>query len=127
MRDYPNVEEHIKRREEELRYPYRHNDLNADIKGSGNNDNAMTNMLITIEQDRRLSVLERNKRVIDYNLEDCDDDTYKIIYELYINRYPKYTMQGLVDNRIVDCGKSKAFELRNAFFDNVADDLGMDK
>lgn len=127
LKDYPDIEKHIQRRKEELRYPYRQNDLNADIKGKGNTFNAMDNLMITIDQDRRLAALERNRNIIDDNLQRCDRDTNLIIQELYIKRYPTYTMKGLIDNNLIFCSLRKAYDLRNEFFNNVADDLGLDK
>ena len=125
LRDYPNIDKYIKERELELRTPYRQTDLNADIKGNRISD-SMTNMMITIEQDRRLSALERNKRVIEDNLQECDEDTRTIIEELYIVKYQRYTMEGLVEQRLISCGKSKAYDLRNRFFENVAMELNLD-
>ena len=57
-------------------------DLNSGIKGShGNNEAA--NLLITIELDRRLASLERNKRIIDKVLSESCEDTITIIQELH--------------------------------------------
>ena len=125
LRDYPNIDKYIKEREDELRTPYRQTDLNADIRGNKISD-SMTTMMITIEQDRRLSALERNKRVIEDNLQECDEDTRTIIEELYIVKYQRYTMEGLVEQRLISCGKSKAYDLRNGFFENIARELNLD-
>lgn len=125
LKDYIDTDRYIKERMEELRIPYREVDLNSDIKGSID-PNVMANLMITIEQDRRLAALERNKRVVEENLKLCDEDTRKIIEELYMKRYPRYTMDGLYHNRLISCGKSKAYDLRNAFFMNVAKDLNLD-
>ena len=125
LRDYPNIDKYIKERELELRTPYRQTDLNADIKGNRISD-SMTTMMITIEQDRRLSALERNKRVIEDNLQECDEDTRTIIEELYIVKYQRYTMEGLVEQRLISCGRSKAYDLRNRFFENIARELNLD-
>ena len=126
LKDYSQIDEHIKKREEELRYPYKHDDINEGIKGNEQVDK-MGRMLITLDQDKRLAALERNQRIVSDNLDKCGEDTRVIITELYIKRYPKYTMGGLVDNHILDCGRTKAFELRDEFFGNVADDLGLYK
>ena len=125
LRDYPNIDKYIKERELELRIPHRQTDLNADIKGNRISD-SMTTMMITIEQDRRLSALERNKRVMEDNLQECDEDTRTIIEELYIVKYQRYTMEGLVEQRLISCGKSKAYDLRNRFFENIARELNLD-
>ena len=126
LKDYSQIDDHIKRRMEELQYPHRPDDVNAGIKSNAQTDN-MTGLMITIEQDRRLSALERNKKVVEDNLNECGKDTETIIKELYIKRYPRYHMDGLVENRLIECGRTKAFQLRDDFFDNIADDLGLDK
>ena len=126
LKDYSQVDDHIKRRMEELQYPHRPEDVNAGIKGNGQSD-SMANLMITIEQDRRLSALERNKKVVEDNLNECGEDTETIIRELYIKRYPRYRMDGLVENHLIECGRTKAFQLRDNFFENIADDLGLDK
>ena len=134
LKDYSQVDDHIKKRMEELQYPYRPDDVNSGIKGNGQTDN-MANLMITIEQDRRLSALERNKKVVEDNLSECGKDTETIITELYIKRYPKYMMEGLLDPRnkgtdgepLLKCGRTKAYQLRDNFFENIANDLGLDK
>ncbi|MGF3112485.1 transcriptional regulator [Facklamia sp. P13064] len=126
LRDYPKLDKYIEEREEELRYPFKPTDINAGIQGNGRNDK-MTNMLITIEEDKRITALRRNQRVISDNLDECDEDTKTIINELYLKKYPRYTMNGLVENKIIYCSRSQAFNLRNRFFENIADDLGLDK
>ena len=126
LKDYNQIDSHIKRRMEELQHPHRPDDVNAGIKGNRQTD-AMANLLITIEQDRRLSALERNKKVVEDNLSECGEDTKTIITELYIKRYPQYRMEGLVENHLIECGRTKAFQLRDNFFENIADDLGLDK
>lgn len=126
LADYYKTDEYIKQREIELRHPYRDRDLNSDIKGNRASYNTADTMLITIEQDKRLAQLERNKRVISNLLDDADEDTKVIIEELYMRRWPKYTMQGLVDNGLIYCSRRKAFELQKKFFKQVAIELNLD-
>lgn len=126
LKDYPDIENHIKQREEELRRHHQSEDINRNIRGYGAKPNAMDIMLITIEQDRRLAALERNRRVVEDNLSSCDEDTRTIIEELYIKRYQRYTMDGLVEAHLISCGRSKAFDLRDCFFKNIARDLGLE-
>ncbi|EOL50636.1 MULTISPECIES: RinA family phage transcriptional regulator [Enterococcus] len=125
LADYPRIEEYIKQREEELRYPYREDDLNSGIKGNRAGYNAQDSLMITIEQDRRLAALERNKRVISNLLDECCEDTKIIVQELYMRRVPKYTIQGLITNSLIFVGRTKAFELRDSFFLEVAKDLNL--
>ncbi|MBL1225386.1 transcriptional regulator [Enterococcus sp. BWR-S5] len=126
LADYPETDEHIRKREEELRYPYRESDINRDIKGTKASYDSQDNLMITIEQDKRLAALERNKRVIDNVLQGAGEDTMTIIFELYMKKYPRYTMQGLIDNNMVYCSRATAFTLRNEFFKEIALDLGLD-
>ena len=126
LKDYSQIDDHIKRRMEELQYPHRPDDANAGIKGNAQSD-SMTNLMITIEQDRRLSALERNKKVVADNLSECGKDTEAIITELYIKRYPRYTLEGLIKSGIIYCSRSQAYRLRDVFFDNIANDLNLDK
>lgn len=125
LADYPETDEHIRKREEELRYPYRESDINRDIKGTKASYDSQDNLMITIEQDKRLAGLERNKRAVADTLEEFDEDTEVIIRELYMKKRPKYTMQGLVMNGLIYCSRRKAFDLRDDFFIEIASKLNL--
>ena len=121
LKDYPDLESYINNREMELRNPYREMDVNSSLSGSKRDNDSMGRMLITIDQDRRLTNLRKNKQAIDRALEESDGNTKKIIHELYIKRYPNYTFQGLVTSNCLDCGRNKALKLRDKFFERLAD------
>ena len=125
LQNYNRIDQQIQERKEEIQFPYREDDINADIKGNNYNKDGMANYLIALEADGRINLLEKHKRVIEENLKECDQDTFTIINELYLRRYPRYRMDGLVQNHLITCGRSKAYELRNAFFDNIAKDLNL--
>lgn len=108
--------QHVQQIEEEIRHPYRQLDVNSDIKGNGKNTDAMFNTLWRIENEKAISQLKASQAIIEDMLEECGNDTETIIRELYIHKYPEYTMQGLVKNLKVSCGRNKAIELRNKFF-----------
>ena len=124
--DYYQIEKHIKQRQEELRNPYIENDLNHGIKGNTATFNRHINLLITIEQDRRLTCLERNKHVISEVMEMADEDTRTIIKELYFRKWPRYTMQGLIDAGLIFCSRRQAYILKNKFFDEIACRLNLE-
>lgn len=126
LKDYPDIENHIKRREEELRHPIHHNDLNSDRKGNYSDPDKMANMMITIEDDLRLTALARNKQAVELALAKVDKDTVTIINELYLAKFPKYTMAGLCDNFVVSCGRNLAGKKRTHFFELVARELNLD-
>lgn len=123
LADYPKIDTYIKKREDELRYPYRESDLNRDIKGTKASYDSQDNLMITIEQDLKLESLKRNKKVISALMEEVDEDTRIIVEELYFKKWPRYTLKSLVSNEVVSCGKNKAYELRDKFFLEIAKDL----
>lgn len=125
LSDYHKTDIYIKQRRQELRYPYKSTDLNSGIKGSHGNSEIAANFLITIEQDKRLNQLERNKKIVNSALEEADEDTKVIIEELYFKKYPQYTLVGLVQQNKIFVSKTKAYELRNTFFQTIADELGL--
>lgn len=126
LADYPETDEHIRKREEELRYPYRESDINRDIKGTKASYDAHDNLMITIEQDKRLAALERNKRVIQNVLDESDEITKTIIKELYMRKNCNNTINTLVYQKKIFVGSTKAHELRNECFKKIAIDLDLD-
>lgn len=124
LKDYPDIDNHIKQRKEQLKYPHKTEDVNSDIKSNKQTDN-MANMMITIDEDKMLGALQHNKRVVEYNLDQSDKDTEIIIREVYIRRYKRFTIEGLVTQNKIKCGRTKAHELRDNFFRNVAIDLNL--
>lgn len=127
LKDYSNADAYIKEREEELLYPYRQEDLNSGFRGEGGKKDPIGNAALTIAEDKALGIIKRNKRVVQKELDQADSDTRVIIEELYIRKYPQYTMSGLVNNHKISCGRTKAFKLRDTFFENIADELGLMK
>lgn len=126
LRDYPNVEGYIKKRENELRYAGGTPDENI---GGGRaqykyND-SFASTLITIDEDRMLRALKRQRDIVDDCLEYADEDTKVIIYELYFKRNPRYTLIGLVENNLLSVGRTQAYDLRNRFVESVAKNFGL--
>lgn len=126
LSDYYKTDDYIRQRLKELRHPWKEEDLNAGIQGSKSSYDSAADLMITIEQDKRLASLERNKRIISDALDDHGEDTETIITELYLKKRPVYTMQGLVDNGLIFCSRRKAFDLRNKFFDDLAKDFNLE-
>lgn len=108
-----------------MRYPFQQADENVG-GGRGNNyTEHTTDMLITIDEDRRLNNLKKQRDVIDDCLDDSGNDTEVIIKELYFKKRPDFTVDGLIVKGLIHTSRSKAFELRSEFFNNVARGLGM--
>ena len=79
--------------------------------------------MITIEQDKRLASLERNKRIVSDALDRANDDTKVIIQELYLLKRPRYTLEGLLQSKKIFCSKRTAQRLRTEFFEDIAYEL----
>lgn len=126
LADYNKTDEYIKQREEELRIPWREADDNKGFSGNySDNDGKAVAMLITIEQDRRLTLLERNKRVIEDCMDNACEDTQVIIRELYMRKRPQYTLDGLIENNLIYCSRTQAYRKVNLFFAEVASELNL--
>lgn len=125
LREYPDMKQYIEERKEEIRNPYKPTDLNADIKGGNANSDSMVNTMITMESDRRLNLLERNHSVISKLMKEVDDETLIIIRELYMKKFPKYTLTGLCEDMVIKCSRNTASKKRNVFFDEVAKRLDL--
>jgi len=126
LRDYPRMEDYIKQREEELRYPVQIPDDNVGGGRSNYPDHEQPiRTLITIDEDRRLNGLKREQRIVKQCFIDSDDYTKIIITELYFNRHPRYTLRGLVTMNVVKISRNHAYKLRNAFIRECAIQLGL--
>ncbi len=125
LKDYRDTDKYVRKLEEEIRVPYREEDINGDIKGSRSDSDTMFGTLWTIETDKQIRRLKRNKQIVQELLDECGSDTETIIRELYIKRFPQYTMQGLVEQRIILASVSTAKRLRNKFFEEVDKQLDL--
>lgn len=125
LKDYRDTDKYVRKLEEEIRVPYREEDVNGDIKGTRSDSDLMFGTLWTIETDKQIRRLKRNKQIVQELLDECGNDTETIIRELYIKRFPQYTMQGLVEQKIILASVSTAKRLRNKFFEEVDKQLDL--
>lgn len=125
LKDYRDTDKYVRKLEEEIRVPYREEDVNGDIKGTRSDSDLMFGTLWTIETDKQIRRLKRNKQIVQELLDECGSDTETIIRELYIKRFPQYTMQGLVEQKIILASVSTAKRLRNKFFKEVDKQLDL--
>lgn len=125
LKDYRDTDKYVRKLEEEIRVPYREEDVNGDIKGTRSDSDLMFGTLWTIETDKQIRRLKRNKQIVQELLNECGSDTETIIRELYIKRFPQYTMQGLVEQKIILASVSTAKRLRNKFFEEVDKQLDL--
>ncbi|VDG31395.1 hypothetical protein [Lactobacillus plantarum subsp. plantarum] [Lactiplantibacillus mudanjiangensis] len=126
LRDYPKIDKYIEEREQELRYPSMPGDDNVGGgKAQYKYGNQTLDTLITIDEDRRINALKRQRAVIDDCLDDVGEDTEIIVNELYFRKRPRYTIDGLITNHLINVSHTKAFKLRNEFISDCAKGLGL--
>lgn len=124
LKDYRRTDTYIRQREEELMYPYQaYQDENIGGGRSGQTSDTTARMAITIADDRRLSNLEKNRNTVDACLNDTDEVTKDLIYQMYItNEYS--VIRASQEINITD---RHARRLHSKFVEKVADELGLTK
>lgn len=119
LRDYKLTDTYIQRREEELMYPYRSEEQ---VGGQGNLPSSPTErMAITIAEDRRLSNLENNRRVIERCLKQTDCVTQELITCMYLEN----DLSAMSASEEIDISDRHARRLHSRFVEEVADELGL--
>ncbi|MGF7437910.1 hypothetical protein [Lentilactobacillus senioris] len=123
LMDYPKTDGYIKRREEELTYPFNSNpDENIGGGHPQNNISEGTAMLaMTLATDRELQAIKYNKLVVDNCLSNVDLETRKIINVMYFNRHHAKVRETAF---IVNLSESQVSRKRSYFFKLMAKELG---
>ena len=87
LRDYPEMDNYIKQREEELIFP---DELAIDQNIGGGRSPVISKpterMAITITEDKRLQMLIRYKRAIDKLIEEVDPITVGVVQMFYFQK-----------------------------------------
>ena len=127
LRDYPKLPSYIKQREDELKYPTPEQDDNV---GGGRALNKLSDPVgrevITINDDRWLQQLKKERQAIDECLDESGVVTEKIIQETYFKGNVGLRMVDLCDRQIITVSTTKAYELRNSFLVELGKKLNVD-
>lgn len=124
LREYPDMGNYIKQREEELIYP---DELVIDQNIGGGSSPFISKpterMAITIIEDKRLRELNRVKCALDKLINEADFIMVGVIQMFYFEKPRLRTWEGIA----MDTGLSERHcrRLRDKFFQAVADELGM--
>lgn len=113
LQDYPKMDDYYLERKEKLLF---HNRKSL----SASQDQKL---LMTISLDRRLLSLERNQKIISLCLENATLETRKIIKLLYMTDKKKINLDLVADQ--VFLSKRQVIRLRDAFFEELAEHLGI--
>ncbi|MDU6523284.1 MAG: transcriptional regulator, partial [Enterococcus sp.] len=80
-------------------------------------------LLISISLDRQLINLERNQKTISLCLNQATEETKEIIKRLYMSEKQKVNLDLVADQ--VFLSKRQVIRLRDAFFEELAEHLGI--
>ena len=117
LQDYPKMEDYYLERKEKLLLH------NKKTHQRSNTDTKDKKLLISISLDRQLINLERNQRIISLCLENSKKKTKKIIKLLYMTNHRKVNLDLVADQ--VFLSKRQVIRLRDAFFEELAEHLGI--
>ena len=125
LQEYPKYESYIKKREEELLNPYTPHDTNQG-GGQSNRTSDTTGMkAITLADDRVLRRLRFQYEAVKNTYESADENTQKIIEEYYFKQPRTKTWDGIALQ--VHWSRRKCLNVRNAFFEKLAEEMGFVK
>jgi RinA family phage transcriptional activator len=116
LKEYRQYDCMIKLQEESIRHPHKPDDYASDRRGTKTTPETATETLYSVATDRKILWYRKAKRSVEQLLSECDEDTATIINELFITKFPRYTLNGLVQQQKVSCGRNKAIEKRKRFF-----------
>ena len=117
LQDYPKMEDYYLERKEKLLLH------NQKTHQRANTDTKDKKLLISISLDRQLINLEWNQRIISLCLENSTEETRKIIKLLYMTNHRKVNLDLVADQ--VFLSKRQVIRLRDAFFEELAEHLGI--
>ena len=125
LHDYPNMDRYINERRKALMYPTKDDDENVGGGKSSKVSRPQEQMVITIDEDKQLKALEREKRAVEISLLDSDTDTNIIAREIYFKNRPTLKIDGLIDNKLIYCGRTQAFQKKAKLIRRIAKEMGL--
>lgn len=117
LQDYPKMEDYYLERKEKLLWHSKQTQYRSNTEAKDKQ------LLISISLDRQLINLERNQRIISLCLEKTTEETRKIIELLYMTEHRKINLDLVADQ--VFLSKRQVIRLRDAFFEELAEHLGI--
>ena len=126
LTDYPYLDMHIAKREQEILYPDNvYKDENIGGGRGGRISNPTASKALTIAQDEKIETFKRYRDAIEKIINHSDPVTNQIIREYYFTRPLLKTWEGVA--QAVNISPTHCRRLRTAFFERLADELGLMK
>lgn len=118
LREYPDIDIYLHKRRQELMHPF-NTSVDENIGGGRSNvpGKPVEEMAISIADDRQLAGLEDNKIVIAECMQMVDDETKRLIEELYFKKHPMLTLRGVADQ--LHSNKTTLSKKRTIFFELI--------
>lgn len=95
LRDYPKTDKLIEEKRQSIMYPFSERDNNIGGGKRNTPSDYTEHMIITIADDKYIQNLKAVKSTIDDCLTRCDNDTVRIINELYFKSHSPETITSL--------------------------------
>lgn len=124
LRDYPKIPAYIRRKNEEIMYPYIEPDENVGGgQGHGLNHSPVERIVLKIDDNEFISAFKRQAKAINKALDTCDDSFTEVIESFYFTERCNRTITALGE----DYGYSPAYiyRERNRFFKEILKNLGL--
>lgn len=119
LREYPNTDGYIQKREMLLTYNY-HEQLESKVLKECREGDCL--LALSVVEDRHLTQLKKNQRCIKYCLDSVDSLTVKVIQLLYFEHKTWRTMENV--GLAIGLSKASVSRHRNLFFELLAAQLG---
>ena len=121
--DFNDIDKHIDKRIEAIKYPVVHTDENIGGGKSNTVSSPTERLAITLADDLMLSNLRNIKQNVEVVLDSLEPEARKVIDLYYICQPRKYTWVGVAQE--CDYSESQCRRIRNAVFEEIAKKLGL--
>ena len=121
--DFNDIDKHIEKRIEALKYPAIHTDENIGGGKSNIPTKPTERLAITLADDLMLSNLRSIKQTVEVVLDNLEEKPRQVIELYYINQPRKYTWVGVAEQ--TNYSERQCRNIRNAVFGEIAKKLGL--
>lgn len=121
--DFKQMDKHIEKRIEAIKYPVVHTDENIGGGKSNVTSNPTERLAITLADDLMLSNLRNIKQNVEVVLDSLEPEARKVIELYYINQPRKYTWVGVAQES--NYSERQCRNIRNGVFKEIAKRLGL--
>ncbi|TPR19971.1 hypothetical protein DY138_00610 [Apilactobacillus timberlakei] len=123
--DYPKIDEYVKQRVEEIKNPF--DEFKDENVGGGKSNKttlAVENLVISIDEDKTLNALNKQKSAVESAIKSLEPTFYKIFSRYYFRNEARYkTLQGLAMEYHIS--KSLLYKERDSLFADILKNMNL--